>query len=72
MDPTGDSMHIGHLLPFMTLKRFGDMGHHPYIVIGGATGSIGDPSGKKLNDQCKQWTKLITTLKLLAIKLRNF
>ncbi|WP_334328831.1 tyrosine--tRNA ligase [Companilactobacillus sp. HBUAS59699] len=47
MDPTGDSMHIGHLLPFMTLKRFGDMGHHPYIVIGGATGSIGDPSGKK-------------------------
>ncbi|WP_125762562.1 tyrosine--tRNA ligase [Companilactobacillus hulinensis] len=47
MDPTGDSMHIGHLLPFMTLKRFGDAGHHPYIVIGGATGSIGDPSGKK-------------------------
>lgn len=47
MDPTGDSMHIGHLLPFMTLERFGKFGHHPYIVIGGATGSIGDPSGKK-------------------------
>lgn len=47
MDPTGDSMHIGHLLPFMTLERFANAGHHPYIVIGGATGSIGDPSGKK-------------------------
>jgi tyrosyl-tRNA synthetase len=47
MDPTGDSMHIGHLLPFMTLERFAKAGHHPYIVIGGATGSIGDPSGKK-------------------------
>jgi len=47
LDPTGDSMHIGHLLPFMTLERFANAGHHPYIVIGGATGSIGDPSGKK-------------------------
>lgn len=47
MDPTGDSMHIGHLLPFMTLQRFAKAGNHPYIVIGGATGSIGDPSGKK-------------------------
>lgn len=47
MDPTGDSMHIGHLLPFMTMERFANAGNHPYIVIGGATGSIGDPSGKK-------------------------
>ncbi|GAK47812.1 tyrosyl-tRNA synthetase [Secundilactobacillus oryzae JCM 18671] len=47
IDPTGDSMHIGHLIPFMILKRFQLAGHRPYIVIGGATGSIGDPSGKK-------------------------
>lgn len=47
IDPTGDSMHIGHLIPFMILKRFQLMGHHPYIVIGGGTGSIGDPSGRK-------------------------
>ncbi|MFD1549374.1 tyrosine--tRNA ligase [Levilactobacillus fuyuanensis] len=47
IDPTGDSMHIGHLIPFMILKRFQLAGHRPYIIIGGATGSIGDPSGKK-------------------------
>ncbi|MGX6961303.1 tyrosine--tRNA ligase [Vagococcus xieshaowenii] len=46
VDPTGDSMHIGHLIPFMMLKRFQMFGHHPYILIGGATGSIGDPSGR--------------------------
>ena len=46
VDPTGDSMHIGHLIPFMILKRFQLAGHHPIVVIGGATGSIGDPSGR--------------------------
>ncbi|MGO4938114.1 tyrosine--tRNA ligase [Fundicoccus sp. Sow4_H7] len=46
IDPTGDSMHIGHLIPFMFLKRFQLAGHHPVVVIGGATGSIGDPSGR--------------------------
>lgn len=45
-DPTGDSLHVGHLIPFMILKRFQLMGHHPVIVIGGGTGSIGDPSGR--------------------------
>ena len=46
VDPTGDSMHVGHLIPFIMMKRFADVGHHPYILIGGATGSIGDPSGR--------------------------
>lgn len=46
VDPTGDSMHIGHLIPFMILKRFQLAGHKPIAVIGGATGSIGDPSGR--------------------------
>lgn len=46
VDPTGDSMHIGHLIPFMILKRFQLAGHKPLVVIGGATGSIGDPSGR--------------------------
>ena len=46
VDPTGDSMHIGHLIPFMILRRFQLVGHRPVIVIGGATGSIGDPSGR--------------------------
>ncbi|CAI2628688.1 tyrosine--tRNA ligase [Apilactobacillus apinorum] len=47
IDPTGDSMHVGHLIPFMILKRFQLAGFKPVILIGGATGSIGDPSGKK-------------------------
>lgn len=47
VDPTGDSLHVGHLVTFMILKRFQLLGHKPVIVIGGATGSIGDPSGKK-------------------------
>ena len=46
VDPTGDSMHIGHLIPFMILKRFQLAGHKPVVIIGGATGSIGDPSGR--------------------------
>ncbi|QQZ10592.1 tyrosine--tRNA ligase [Heyndrickxia vini] len=47
VDPTADSMHIGHLLPFLTLRRFQQKGHCPIVLVGGATGLIGDPSGKK-------------------------
>lgn len=46
VDPTADSMHIGHLLPFLTLRRFQAHGHRPIVLVGGATGLIGDPSGK--------------------------
>lgn len=46
VDPTADSMHIGHLLPFLTLRRFQQHGHRPLVLVGGATGLIGDPSGK--------------------------
>lgn len=42
-DPSGDSLHIGHLLPFLTLKRFQNAGHRPIVLVGGATGLIGDP-----------------------------
>lgn len=47
MDPTGNSMHVGHLIPFMMLRRFQLAGHRPVILIGGATGTIGDPSGRQ-------------------------
>ncbi|GEL08067.1 tyrosine--tRNA ligase [Salisediminibacterium halotolerans] len=54
-DPTGDSLHIGHLLTILTLRRFQIAGHKPYPLVGGATGLIGDPSGKSsertLNEQ---------------------
>ena len=47
VDPTADSLHIGHLLPYLTLRRFQIAGHRPIILVGGATGMIGDPSGKR-------------------------
>lgn len=46
-DPTGDSLHIGHLLTVLTLRRFQLAGNRPLALVGGATGLIGDPSGKK-------------------------
>ncbi len=45
-DPTADSMHVGHLLPLLMLRRFQTAGHKPIALVGGATGMIGDPSGK--------------------------
>ncbi len=45
-DPTSDSLHVGSLLPILTLKRFQLAGHTPIFLLGGATGMIGDPSGK--------------------------
>jgi len=46
IDPTADSLHIGHLVSVMMLKHFQVCGHRPIVLIGGATGMIGDPSGK--------------------------
>lgn len=46
IDPTADSLHIGHLVGVMMLKRFQHAGHRPIALVGGATGMIGDPSGK--------------------------
>jgi tyrosyl-tRNA synthetase len=45
-DPTADSLHIGHLTQIMTLLNFQQAGHKPYALVGGATGMVGDPSGK--------------------------
>lgn len=45
-DPTGDSLHVGHLVPQLLLRRFQQAGHHPISLAGGATGMIGDPGGK--------------------------
>lgn len=45
-DPTADSLHLGHLVPVLLLKRFQMAGHKPIALVGGATGMIGDPSFK--------------------------
>jgi len=50
-DPTADSLHVGSLVPLLVLRRFQLAGHHPIAVAGGATGSIGDPSGKSAERQ---------------------
>jgi tyrosyl-tRNA synthetase len=50
-DPTADSLHAGNLVPLLALRRFQLLGHHPIAVAGGATGSIGDPSGKTAERQ---------------------
>ena len=46
IDPTADSLHIGHLVGVMMLRHFQMAGHKPFALVGGATGMIGDPSGK--------------------------
>lgn len=64
-DPTADSLHLGHLVPLLCLKRFQLAGHKPVALVGGATGLIGDPSFKaverKLNtqDTVKDWADKI-------------
>ncbi|MEE4282839.1 MAG: tyrosine--tRNA ligase, partial [Pseudomonadales bacterium] len=54
-DPTADSMHIGSLVPLLALRRFQQFGHTPILLLGGATGLIGDPSfrddERSLNDE---------------------
>lgn len=50
-DPTADSIHVGNLIPLLTLRRFQLQGHHVLVLAGGATGSIGDPSGRTTERQ---------------------
>lgn len=50
-DPTADSLHVGNLVPLLALRRFQNAGHRPIAVAGGATGMIGDPSGKAAERQ---------------------
>ncbi len=66
-DPTGDSLHIGHLLPVLMLKRFQVAGHKPIGVVGGATGMIGDPSGKK----AERTLNTADTVKMFSERIRT-
>jgi tyrosyl-tRNA synthetase len=50
-DPTADSLHVGNLVPLLALRRFQLLGHHPIAVAGGATGLVGDPSGRATERQ---------------------
>ena len=74
-DPTADSLHVGNLVPLLALRRFQLLGHHPIAVAGGATGSIGDPSGKTAERQLLSTMMLhqnIESLKKQLTKLLDF
>ncbi|NIK75097.1 tyrosyl-tRNA synthetase [Paenibacillus castaneae] len=71
VDPTGDSMHIGHLIPFMMLKRFQLAGHRPVILIGGATGTIGDPSGRQTERSLQTMEQIQDNVDALTAQMRK-
>jgi len=71
-DPTADSMHVGHLLPVMMLRRFQRAGHKPIAVVGGATGMIGDPSGKSQERNLLSKETLAANVAGLREQMRGF
>ena len=74
-DPTADSLHAGNLVPLLALRRFQLLGHHPIAVAGGATGMVGDPSGKTSERQLLTKEVLdhnIASVKVQLAKLLDF
>jgi tyrosyl-tRNA synthetase len=71
-DPTADSLHVGSLLPLMMLRRFQQAGHRPVALVGGATGMIGDPSGKTDERQLLSKESLATNVAGIREQLGHF
>ena len=71
-DPTADSLHVGHLMALMILRRFQKAGHRPIALIGGATGMIGDPSGKSEERKLLSLDILDANLRGMEVQLRKF
>ena len=71
-DPTADSLHVGSLVPLLALRRFQLCGHHPIAVAGGATGSIGDPSGKTAERQLLTYELLKANIEGVKVQLGSF
>lgn len=72
IDPTADSLHIGHLVSVMMMKHFQMAGHKPIFVIGGATGMIGDPSGKSLERNLLDETTIQKNMDGIRAQLSKF
>ena len=72
IDPTADSLHIGHLVGVMMLRHFQLAGHKPYALVGGATGMIGDPSGKSAERNLLDETTLRHNEEALKEQLSRF
>lgn len=71
-DPTAESLHIGSLVQIILLKRFQQQGHRPFILLGGATGMIGDPSGKSQERNLLDSDRLETNLQAVRLQLSRF
>ncbi|MDP3468860.1 MAG: tyrosine--tRNA ligase [Daejeonella sp.] len=71
-DPTADSLHVGHLTQIMTLIHFQRAGHKPFALVGGATGMVGDPSGKSAERNLLSEDVLNHNVKCLENQLRKF
>ena len=72
IDPTADSLHIGHLVGVMMLRHFQLAGHKPFALIGGATGMIGDPSGKSSERNLLDETTLRLNQEAIKEQLSRF
>jgi tyrosyl-tRNA synthetase len=71
-DPTGDSLHVGHLMGLIVLRRFQQAGHRPIAVVGGATGMIGDPSGKSAERNLLTKEQLAHNIAAMSAQMRSF
>ena len=71
-DPTADSLHVGHLIPILIMKHFQNHHHRPIAVVGGGTGLIGDPSGRKNERELLTLEKSIENSKGIYNQLTKF
>ena len=71
-DPTADSLHCGHLIPIMIMKHFQSHGHRPIVLVGGGTGLIGDPSGRKNERELLTLEKSIENSQGIKKQLERF
>ena len=71
-DPTSDSLHIGSLVQIMILVHFQKHGHTPYVLVGGATGMVGDPSGKSKERKLLQKDELFNNVDAIQKQLAKF
>jgi tyrosyl-tRNA synthetase len=71
-DPTGKSLHIGHMIPIMLLMHLQRCGHKPIALVGGATGMIGDPSGKSVERNLLSLDIVAENVKSIRVQLEKF
>ena len=71
-DPTGDSLHIGHLLPVMAMAHLQQAGHKPIVVLGGGTAMVGDPSGKDKTREILTPEKIRSNLEAMRVQFGRF